>query len=77
MAQVFATCELADLSDVGGSLVCSSGWQYKEPMYPMYELDWADTATLMGLILIFFIACFSGRRLVKFLDLAASSTNGD
>ncbi len=74
MAQVFPTCELADLSEVSGTLVCSSGWQYKEPMYPMYELDAVDTASLMGLILLFFIACYTGRRLVKLLDMAGTNT---
>ena len=74
MSQMIISCELADLSVSNqGAPSCSSGWQYKEVLYPIYELDAVDTATLMGLILIFFTACFAGRRLIKFFDMAGTS----
>jgi len=74
MTQMIISCELADLTVTNrGVPICSSGWQYKEVLYPIYELDAVDTASLMGLILVFFTACYAGRRLVKFLDMAGTS----
>jgi hypothetical protein len=74
MAKVFLVCEQANLTFVDGYPACTQ-WELQQPTFPMYELEPADLAAIMGATTLFLAICYGGRGLLKFLFTSASSND--
>lgn len=72
MSQVFLTCDLNNLSIVDGYPTCTE-WELMQPMFPLFELDPVQLASLMAATTVFLAICYGGRGLLKLLFSSATS----
>lgn len=72
MSGVFLTCDPANLVIVDGFASCTE-WVQRQVMFPMYELDPIDLATVMGATATFLTLCFASRALVRTILSAGAS----
>lgn len=74
MSKVFLTCELQNLNIVDGYPTCTQ-WEYMQPVFPLYELDPAQLASIMGATTLFLAICYGGRGLLKLMFSSATSND--
>jgi hypothetical protein len=72
MSRVFLVCELTDLEIIDGYAQCLN-WEYMTPMFPLFELESAELASLMAATAVFLAICFAGRGLVSSLFKSGTS----
>lgn len=73
MSKFYASCDLAGLTtNPDNTLSCSTGWEIRETMFPLYELTTDELTLIMSGIFAFFAACAMVNRIVK----SAASAGG-
>lgn len=74
MSKFFPTCDPSGLVvNIDNTLTCTTGWELREVMFPMYELAPPDLALVMSATAAFLIACFASRGLVRTIFMAGNS----
>lgn len=74
MSKVFLVCEQANLTFVDGYPACSQ-WELMQPMFPLFELDPIQLASIMGATTLFLAICYGGRGLLRFMFSSATSND--
>ena len=74
----FATCPLENLTVNADNTLSCTAWEFREVMFPLYELSQSELHELMALTAGFLALMFSGKMLLRWLlNVATSAPSTD